>query len=60
MTDELRPYVGFIWIGDEPGRRLEIFARSGEEAWQKVLDEYGEGHVISLWNEEDAKKPRRP
>jgi hypothetical protein len=56
----LRPFVGYIWIGDEPGRRLEILARSPDEAWQKVVDEYGEGYIITLWNEHDARKPRQP
>jgi hypothetical protein len=54
----VRPFVGYIWIGDEPGRRLEILARSPDEAHQKVVDEYGEGHVITLRNEDDARKRR--
>jgi hypothetical protein len=33
-------------------------ARTGEEAWAQVVAEYGEGHVISLWNEDDSRKPR--
>jgi hypothetical protein len=59
MTNDLRPYVGVIWIGEEAGRRFEIFARSLDEAARKLRDEYGEGHVYTLYNEEDAKKPRR-
>lgn len=54
----LRDYVGFIWIGDDPGIRLQVQARSAMEAKQAVMDEYGEGHVISLWNAEDADRAR--
>ena len=54
----MKEYVGYIWIGDQPGIRLEILATSSEEARALVISEYGEGHVISLWNEEDANRPR--
>jgi hypothetical protein len=62
VTDDksqpLREYVGFMWTFDEPGIRLRVQARSLREAKAAVIAEYGEGHVISLWNEEDAAKPR--
>ena len=54
----VKNYVGYIWIGDDPGIRLSILAESGEKAIAKVREQYGEGHVVSLWNEEDAKRPR--
>lgn len=54
----LKEYVGFIWIGDAPGVRLSIMARSPEEAEAVMEAEYGSGHVYSLWNEEDASRPR--
>jgi len=57
-TPLMKEYVGYIWIGDQPGIRLEILATSSEEARALVISEYGEGHVISLWNEEDANRPR--
>jgi hypothetical protein len=47
----LKTYVGFIWIGDEPGVRLNVSAQSLDEAMAAVEAEYGEGHVVSLWNE---------
>jgi len=56
----IREFVGFIWIGDEPGIRLRLMAMTVTEARELVIEEYGEGHVISLWNEEDASKPRSP
>lgn len=54
----LKEFVGFIWIEDEPGLRLRVMARTAEEAWEAVIVEHGEGHVISLWNEDDASRPR--
>lgn len=54
----LKEYVGFIWIGEEPGVRLSIMARSADEASGFVEAEYGSGHVYSLWNEEDSARPR--
>jgi hypothetical protein len=54
----MKEYVGFIWIGDEPGIRLSILAENGEDARAQVERQYGEGHVVSLWNEDDARKPR--
>lgn len=54
----LKEYVGFIWIGEEPGVRLSVMARSAAEAIVLVEAEYGSGHVYSLWNEEDASRPR--
>lgn len=53
-----KEYVGIIWIGDGPGIRLRVFAPSALEARQMVIDEYGEGHVITLRNEDDANRPR--
>jgi len=55
-----KEFVGFIWIDDQPGIRLCVHAESGEEARRKIVSEYGEGHIISLWNEEDANKPTSP
>ncbi len=54
----MREYVGVIWIEDKPGLRLHILAGSLEEARSRVIEEYGEGHVISIWNEEDASSAR--
>lgn len=50
-----KEYVGIIWIGDDPGIRLRVFAPSGREARALVISEYGEGHVIIMWNEGDAR-----
>lgn len=54
----LKEFIGSIWIGDQPGVRLPVMARTAMEARESVIAEYGEGHVISLRNEEDASRPR--
>ncbi len=54
----VREYVGLIWIGEEPGRRIRIMATSGEEAEELLVQEFGPNHVYTLWNEEDAQRPR--
>ncbi|MET7467266.1 hypothetical protein ACFYON_04880 [Micromonospora sp. NPDC005686] len=40
------------------GIRLRILATSLDEARSRVIGQYGEGHVISIWNEEDASCAR--
>jgi hypothetical protein len=57
-TEPTREFVGFIWIGEDPAIRLAVQARSVDEARAIVIGEYGEGHRISLWNEDDARKLR--
>ena len=54
----MREYVGVIWIADQPGVRLRLAAESLEDARARVIAAHGEGHVISLWNEDDAQSPR--
>ena len=51
-------YVGLVWIGDQPGIRVSVPARSSGEALASVEAKYGTGHVVSLWHEEDASRPR--
>ena len=62
MQDEptLRPYQAIIW-GSEPesvGIRTIYFATDIEDAKRQLVAEYGERCISSLWNEEDADKPR--
>jgi hypothetical protein len=42
--------------GRRPGLRLEVQAESLEDARLLIEAEYGEGHIISVWNEEDANR----
>ena len=54
----LREFVGCIWIGDRPGIRLTVQARNVQEARGTVIAKYGQGHVITLWNEDDSRRAR--
>ena len=52
-------YKAIVWINDEtPGKRITLFASTLDEAKQKLVDEYGPNAVTSLWNEDDANRPR--
>lgn len=53
-----REYVGFIRIAGQPEIQLRLMASSSSEARAIVVEQYGVGHVISIWNEEDARRPR--
>jgi hypothetical protein len=55
---QVREFVGFIWIEDQPGIPLSIWAMSSREARRVVDAQYGTGHIVTLWNEEDARAPR--
>ena len=59
-NNSTREFVGFIWVDDQPGIRLSVHATSVADARSKVVSEYVEGYIISLWNEEDENKPRSP
>jgi len=54
----VREYRALIWTDDDPGKRLEIQADSLDDAKRLIEAEYGDGHVISLWSDEDAGRPR--
>lgn len=57
-TDDQRPYRAMVWLGNAPGQRVEVTARSLDEAEQLIKEQYGKDAVISLWNEDDAQTPR--
>ncbi|SOD91578.1 hypothetical protein [Streptomyces sp. Ag109_G2-15] len=58
LGESKREYVGFIRIAGQPEIQLRLMASSSSEARAIVIEQYGEGHVISVWNEEDARRPR--
>lgn len=57
---ELREYVGFVWpegdFLDQTG--LLVLAADALEAGTVAREAYGDDYRVSLWNEEDAAKPR--
>ncbi len=58
MTEDTKEYIGVIWVDGQPGQRFRILAISGEEAERKLKEQFGEGHVYTLYNEADAERPR--
>jgi hypothetical protein len=51
-------YKAIVWVGNGPGERVEVVARTIEEASVQLRDKFGEDAVVSLWNEADANAPR--
>jgi hypothetical protein len=53
-------YLAMIWVRDphRPGQRVSVLAEDLKQAKEKLEEEYGEGNVFDLHNEEDAERPR--
>jgi hypothetical protein len=63
VSDELGPlreFVGFVWPEDDFSNQigLLVLAVDSTEAGTVAHEAYGDGFRVSLWNEEDAAKPR--
>ena len=55
----VKPYKAMISReSDSTAIRVEVFARSLEEAKSLLEVEHGQGSVFSIYNEEDAARPR--
>jgi hypothetical protein len=55
----MKEYQAIVWTDDElPGKRIALLAETLEEARQKLVIEYGPKATMSLWNEDDANRPR--
>jgi hypothetical protein len=60
MSENERPYLAIVW-GQDPdkaGERITIFAESLDDAERSLKQKYGENIVFTLYNEEDADRPR--
>jgi hypothetical protein len=57
---ELREYQVIGWTDDpaRPRERLTVRALSLDDASKQIKDRYGANIKTSIWNEEDAAKPR--
>jgi hypothetical protein len=55
----LKEYVGIVWVGDEPGKRVSVLASSPTEAAEKLKQQYGAQVHYSVYNEDDANRRRR-
>lgn len=55
----LREFIGFIWQDDFSDRTgVLVVAADVSDAAAVVRAAYGDGVRVSLWNEEDAARPR--
>jgi hypothetical protein len=54
----MREFIGWIKIGDGERIPLRVFAVDVDEAYERVVERYGEGHQLSIWNQEDAETYR--
>ncbi len=59
-TPPLRRYEAIIWAPEPEsvGIRTTYFAVDLADAKKQLVAEHGENRISSLWNEEDAEKPR--
>ena len=54
-----KEYRAIIWKDpNQPGQRVSVWATDGFEAKRLLEEEYGEGTVHDLYNEEEESKPR--
>jgi hypothetical protein len=56
----MKVYQAVVWTGESEtaGLRVTIHAESLTEATEKLKLEYGQEVVFSLYNQEDASRPR--
>lgn len=56
----MKEYKAIIWdrSAESVGIRTTVWAKDSEEAVKAIEKEFGSGKIVSIWNEEDAKKLR--
>ena len=55
----MREYKAVVWVDDETtGKRITLLAETLDEAQKKLREEFGQKATISLWNDDDANRPR--
>jgi hypothetical protein len=55
----MKLFTAIVWrVRDEPGIRVNVHAESLDHASRQLEAEYGKDAVISLWDEEEAGRPR--
>ena len=59
---ELREYKAIVWAKDPNaiGQRVTYMAENLEHARELMVQQFGEDVICTLWNEEDAHRPRQP
>jgi hypothetical protein len=55
----VKDYEVLWWeIGSDKGHRVSVSAETPEEPKEKLRAEFGENIGVSIWNEDDANRPR--
>jgi hypothetical protein len=56
----MKLYRAMIWTSDpnRPGQRVTVLAEDIAEAKRKLEEQYGEGDIYALRNDEVAERPR--
>jgi hypothetical protein len=58
--EKTRVYQALVWVeGQDRGERLSLFATSLDDAKRQLKERYGQEIKSSIWNEDDARKPRQ-
>lgn len=57
-AEKTRTYKAIVWVGDRPGQRLTLEATDLEQAEKYLREKFGQDIVFTLYNEEDANRPR--
>ena len=54
-------YQAIVWRQDpnQPGERTTVFAYNLEDAQRQLKEVYGEGISFSLYDEDEANRPRQ-
>jgi hypothetical protein len=60
VEGNMKLYKVIIWDNNPEsiGVRDTVYAEGLTEARQKVIEQYGEGKLVSIYNEEDAGRTR--
>ena len=58
---ELREYKAIVWAKDPnaKGQRVTYEAENLEQAEKLLVQQFGADAIYTLWNEEDANRPRQ-
>jgi hypothetical protein len=57
----VKEYQAIVWLANKsetPGLRVTVVAEDGDRAMAALKAEYGDDATETLWNEDDANRPR--
>ena len=59
-SNEKKLYRAIFWTPDPTvaGKRVQVYAMNAEDARRLLQAEYGTENTYSIWNDEEASRPR--